>query len=205
MSLASFVNWQVRGMLSGQVDEPDAFVQRFIDLDDKGRVWKDQVYRQLIEEFAIEHWTVEELLQSYTLSFCAFCVPRAGIRQALEYLRQRKIPMAIVSNGKAVFQERNARALAEFRFFDAIFVSEVVGIRKPDKAIFTLACGSLLADLNESVFIGDNPVADIEGAKQAGMKTIFVPLNSQDSRCEHADVVVENLAELPARLSELLP
>lgn len=203
-SLVSFVRWQAQGMLRGQIEDTDSFVQRFLDLDDAGKVWKDQVYSQLIEEFSIEHWTVDDLLQSYTLNFCAFCVPRPGIQTALEYLKKRNFPMAIVTNGKSPFQERNIRTLVEYRFFDSIFVSEAVGLRKPDKAIFVLACESLNAEIEESLFIGDNPVADISGAKQAGMKTIYVPTEKSADNCSDADAVVINLDELPAALDKLI-
>jgi len=203
-SLIAFVKWQAQGMLRGQIDDTDSFIHRFIDLDDAGKVWKDQVYRQLIEEFSIEHWTVEDLLQSYTLNFCAFCVARPGIRTALQYLDKRHCPMAIVTNGKSPFQERNTRTLAEYRFFESIFVSEVVGLRKPDKALFLLACESLNANIEESVFIGDNPIADIAGAKQAGMRTIYVPTDSDAGNCVDADAVVMNLFELPNVLNNLL-
>lgn len=204
-SLVSFVNWQVDGMLRGQVEDRDAFVQRFLVLDDAGKVWKDQVYTQLIKEFSIEHWSVDDLLQSYLLSFCAFCVPRPGIKSALEYLKKRGIAMAIVTNGKSPFQERNTRSLSEYVFFDSIFVSESIGIRKPDKAIFHLACDSLQAEVSSSVFVGDNPIADVEGAKQAGMKTIYVPTDNSVNSCIHADAVVTNLFDLPAELDKLLP
>ena len=203
-SLVSFVNWQVDGMLRGQVADRDVFVNRFLVLDNAGKVWKDQVYRQLIEEFSIEHWSIDDLLQSYVLSFCAFCVPRPGIKTALEYLKKRDIPMAIVTNGKSPFQERNSRSLSEYVFFDSIFVSESIGIRKPDKAIFHLACKSLGADVNASIFVGDNPIADVEGAKKAGMKTIYVPTGNSVKSCVHADAVVTNLFDLPAKLDKLL-
>ena len=110
--------------------------------------------------------------------------------------------MAIVTNGKSPFQERNARALSEYVYFDSIFVSESIGMRKPDKAIFHLACETLDAEVRESIFIGDNPIADIKGAKQAGMKTVFVPRD--DVQCADADSVVTNLFELPVELAYLL-
>jgi putative hydrolase of the HAD superfamily len=131
-------------------------------------------------------------------------VPRPGIKSALEYLKKRGLAMAIVTNGKSPFQERNTRSLSEYVFFDSIFVSESIGIRKPDKAIFHLACESLQAEVSASVFVGDNPIADVEGAKQAGMKTIYVPTDNSVNSCVHADAVVTNLFDLPTELDKLL-
>jgi len=203
-SLRAFVQWQVDGMLRDQITNPAQFIQRFIQLDNGGKTWKDEVYSRLIEEFSIKHWAVTDLLQTYELCFCAFCVAREGIQSALEYLETCGIRMAIVTNGKSPFQERNARSLPEYRYFDAIVVSEAVGIRKPDLEIFQLACKTLSADIAESVFVGDNPIADIQGAKQAGMKTIYVPLEQRASPCVEADSTVSDLFELPGVLEKLL-
>jgi len=40
-------------MLRTEDIDSAAFIVRFLELDDGGRLWKDVVYRQLIEEFAI--------------------------------------------------------------------------------------------------------------------------------------------------------
>ena len=203
-SLKAFVQWQANGMLLGQIACSQTFVGRFLELDNNGKVWKDKVYRQLIDEFSIKHWTTDDLLQSYMLCFCGFCKPRSGIQESLEYLKKHGIRMGIVTNGKSPFQERNFRALAESVYFDAIFVSESIGVRKPDKSIFELACNKLGADLESSIFVGDNPIADIRGAKQAGMKTIYVPIRDSTEVCVDANFTVINLQELPNALDCLL-
>jgi len=204
VSLQKFVHWQAREMLRGQIFDPVAFEQRFIQLDNNGKVWKDRVYAQLIKEYSIENWTVSELLHSYELCFCAFCTTRPGIQSTLERLHTSKYPMAIVSNGKSPFQERNARSLPEHKYFDEIFVSDAVGIRKPDAKIFDLACETLGADIKRSVFIGDNPIADMRGAKNAGMRTIHVPLENPGIPCRDADSTVLNLFDLPEILDDLV-
>ena len=80
--------------------------------------------------------------------------------------------------------------------FDCVVVSEAVGFRKPDKAIFKLACEKVNAAINTSVFIGDNPVADIKGAKDAGMMTVYVPATDEYEDCAYADETYAELGEL---------
>ncbi|MDQ0257747.1 hypothetical protein J2S74_005209 [Evansella vedderi] len=41
------------------------YVARFIELDNRGYVWKGKVYQQLVAEFHIDGLTCEELLQDY--------------------------------------------------------------------------------------------------------------------------------------------
>ena len=71
------------------------------------------------------------------------------------------------------FQEHNFYALGLTEFFTSIIVSEAVGLRKPDPAIFLLSCKQLGVYPHDCIFVGDNEMADIQGAKDVGMKTIF--------------------------------
>ena len=195
-SLRDFATWQAEGMLSASIKNKHNFVDRFITLDQNGMVWKDQVYTSLIDEFELVDWTVDELLTVYILTFCAFCKPRKGALPAIEEFRRNGFRIGLVTNGKTPFQERNFKALGFSELFDCVVVSEAVGLRKPDKAIFELACQKLDVDAGSSVFIGDNPVADIQGAKSAGMATIYVPVIPDYSPCTHADNTYENLSDL---------
>ncbi|PIB55720.1 L-2-haloalkanoic acid dehalogenase, partial [Pseudomonas sp. 2995-3] len=47
----------------------DVYMARFIELDQRGYVWKDKVYQQLVEEFQIAEFTWEDLLEDYLREF----------------------------------------------------------------------------------------------------------------------------------------
>ena len=53
-------------------------------------------------------------------------------------------------------------------------VSEENGWRKPSSHIFQDALNRLQTQADEAIYIGDSPIEDIKGAKQAGLKTVFV-------------------------------
>ena len=59
-------------------------------------------------------------------------------------------------------------------FFSAVVVSEESGWRKPSKQIFQDALDKLQVQADQAVYIGDSPVEDIKGAKEAGLKAVFV-------------------------------
>ncbi|MEM3618491.1 MAG: HAD family hydrolase [Candidatus Bathyarchaeia archaeon] len=59
-------------------------------------------------------------------------------------------------------------------FFDTIIISAEVNKRKPSPEIFKKALESLDAVPVETVFVGDTPSMDVEGAKNVGMKAILV-------------------------------
>ena len=197
VSLRKFVSWQAYGMLRQELrgNEP-SFVERFIQIDANGSVWKDIVYKQLIEEFNIQNWSWAELLQSYELCFCAFAVEKEGVSRALETLKQDGHKLGLISNGRTPFQERNFRALDISDLFEAVTISEAVGMRKPDPEIFLMTCNQLGVAPSEAIFVGDNPVADIAGASGVGMFTVYVPGYYGES-CERADVVCNYFQDLP--------
>jgi len=202
-SLRDFALWQAKGMLRFNINDVDRFVERFIELDQKGMVWKDEVYKALIDEFEIVDWSVDDLLNTYVLMFSAFRKPRRGAAEAVEACRRKGFKIVLVTNGKSPFQERNFQKLDCSRLFDSVIVSEVVGLRKPEKAIFELACRVVDADVESSVFIGDNPVADMEGAKLAGMKTIYIPIDLDSAPCEYADATFLDMFEVSGYIEKV--
>ena len=203
LSLRAFVRWQAEGMLGAEIDNKEAYIARFIELDANGRAWKDVVYETLIDEFSIENWAMKELLTTYELCFCAFARPRPGAVEAVATLRSLGAKIALVSNGKSPFQERNFRSPGISSLFDAVIISEAVGLRKPDKKIFYLACDRLKDQASDCVFVGDSIESDIEGANNSGMPSIYLPAGL-DYDCATATTVCTSFAELPKIATALI-
>jgi putative hydrolase of the HAD superfamily len=93
------------------------------------------------------------------------------------------------------------RRLGINQFFSAVLVSDDIGWRKPHKSIFQDALRKLQVNAEEAVFVGDNPLEDIKGAHEAGIRTVFVPSqfytlkNLHESR-QKPDIIVEDLCEI---------
>jgi putative hydrolase of the HAD superfamily len=86
-------------------------------------------------------------------------------------------------------------------FFDAVVVSGAVNKRKPSPEIFQKALETLGTSASEAVFVGDTLDADIQGAKNAGMKTIYIerrPQTEAEPFCP--DQTIKNLNELSAAI-----
>ncbi|MEM3673564.1 MAG: HAD family hydrolase [Candidatus Bathyarchaeia archaeon] len=93
------------------------------------------------------------------------------------------------------------RKLSINRFFNVILVSEAVGWRKPHAKIFEEALKRLGTKAEETVYVGDSPQEDIEGAKAVGMKTVFVPsqfysLENLRERHQKPDIIVKDICAL---------
>lgn len=153
------------------VDE-EAWRKRFIELDENGHVWKDQVYERLIEEFGVP-FTVEGLLEQYELGFAAHVVPHEELISTFSALRDSGRFLGVISNGRTDFQMRTIRALGIEGFLEVRLISEECGLRKPDQAIFDLALNRLGLVASEAWYVGDDPVADVDGAVEAGLRAIW--------------------------------
>ncbi len=179
----------------------EKYVTRFIELDNRGYVWKDKVYQQLVDEFNFAEITWEELLKDYTCEFKNNCVPFPNLTRMLEELKSNNLMLGMITNGYGQFQMDNIEALGIDKYFDAILVSEWEEIKKPDPQIFIRALEKLNISPNESIFIGDHPENDVKAAQIVGMKGIW-KRDFQWNNVE-ADSIVNDLVEIPLIIEKL--
>lgn len=119
-----------------------------------------------------------------------------GAESLLRCLHARRHPMAVVTNGSAS-QRLKLETIGASRFFDAVFISEEVGIAKPDTHIFQLAMSRLNASPGRSVFIGDSLERDMAGAGNAGMMTVYIKKGGEEDAGESScDLIVSGLSAL---------
>ena len=88
-------------------------------------------------------------------------------------------------------------------FFDVIVTSADVGYRKPHPKIFLAALEKICVKPLEAVFIGDDPIRDVLGAKNVGMKTILIQLEEKKSYRVKPDKIITELKQLPKVIEEL--
>jgi putative hydrolase of the HAD superfamily len=94
------------------------------------------------------------------------------VHDTLSYLVE-KYDLHLISNGFRESTEMKVERTDLAKYFRTIVISEVVGINKPDPAIFEYALTKASAEKRHSVMIGDSIEADIRGAQQFGIDAIF--------------------------------
>jgi putative hydrolase of the HAD superfamily len=195
-SVEQFIAIQYDRLVNNLKDIPKKdYIARFIELDCHGYVWKDKVYQQLVEEFKID-LTWEMLLQDYEQQFQNHCIPFSELVEMLRLLKKQDYLLGIISNGRGKFQTHAIEGLGIQDYFDVILISEFEQIRKPQAEIFHRAAQRLGVMYADCVFVGDNPEADIIGAKNAGMKAIW-KRNLAWQEAKEADAIVDELHEIP--------
>jgi len=140
-----------------------------------------------------------------TNAFCEGFMEYVRIDEhTVEVLRklQGKYKLGIVSNfaiPECVVKLLETHDL--YKFFDVVVVSGAVNKRKPSPEIFQQALEKLGVDASETVFVGDTVDADIKGAKDTGMKTIFIERRAQKEAEQICpDQTIKSLSELATAL-----
>lgn len=108
-----------------------------------------------------------------------------------------RYPMVLVSN----FYGNVQAVLSDFgllELFDQIIESAVVGVRKPDPAIFRLGVDQLNLPASDIVVIGDSYSKDIVPATKCGCQTIWLkgPGWADEDDAATADIVITDFMEL---------
>jgi len=150
----------------------------------------------------------EGLVQGATNAFCCEFMNYVriddGAAEALRVLHG-KYRLGVVSN--FAITECVTRILDRYNLsslFDVVIVSAAVNKRKPHPEIFKHALGRLGLKASEVAFVGDTVDADIKGAGEVGMKTVYIERRPQkDLENSPPDVTIRSLSELPAVVERL--
>lgn len=100
-----------------------------------------------------------------------FIIPQPRAREVLARLRERNVPLAILSNGWSPLQERKAERVG---FDGPVLVSASLGVQKPDRRAFDALASELGRAPSEIAYVGDSPQSDVAGALAAGMRGIWL-------------------------------
>lgn len=194
-SLAAFIDGQYERWKAQLGHIPKLrYMERFIELDAKGYRWKDEVYEQLIREFGIQGISQEILLEDYIHRFQSHCIPFPGLIETLTELKNRSIRLGIITNGRGELQLESIRSLGISAYFDAILVSAIEGIAKPDPRIFEKALDMLGIKAEEAMYVGDHPGNDVQAANAAGLISVWK--KDAHYKMAEADYVIEELKEI---------
>ncbi|MBI1846695.1 MAG: HAD family hydrolase [Candidatus Rokubacteria bacterium] len=155
----------------------------------------------------LEAAELEAAVEGYVMPLLTFppaLMPHAA--EAVQSLAERGLKLGIVSNTGRTPGAVLRRVLDGYgllRYFSAISYSDEVGWRKPASEIFMATLGALGVPASRTLHVGDNPDADVEGARRVGMLTAHLAVGGAPA-AERATVVLSGLGELSARLAGLV-
>ena len=196
------------------IEPTEQLVQRYSEVNaahwrmlERGEISRAQVltgrFRQLFSEIGADcNPELTQQIYEAHLSQGHYFIP--GAEQMLEDLHGN-YQLYLVSNGNAVVQKGRLESAGIAPYFDAIFISELIGADKPSKAYFD-RCFAIIPDFNpgQAILIGDSPTSDILGGIHAGVKTCWFNPNHRLPHPEiHADYEIDQLCLIQSLLASL--
>ena len=124
------------------------------------RIGHEQMARDMSQRF-LEVLPTKRALFPYTI-------------EILDYLTAKGYQLHLITNGFEQTQWKKLNNSGLEKYFVEVITSEGSNSVKPNREIFDYALLKTGANLHTSIMLGDNPEADILGAINAGMDSVFV-------------------------------
>jgi len=155
--------------------------------------------------------TSQEITRAYSDAFFVHPpVPHAKSVAVLEGIKGMGLNIGLISNtgmtpGTAFRRFLDQHTL--LHYFDTLTFSDEVKLAKPSDQIFRLTVDSLHTTPEQTVHVGDHVINDVQGAKQVGMKTVWIEgfyqrEDPNDPKTE-PDIAVADLGGVVAAVEKL--
>ena len=197
------------------LEPTDALAARYSAINDlhwkaleRGELTKPQVVTQRFAVFFSEQGIAvdaEKVAKTYEtfLSQGHWFLP--GAEETVKEKLFGKYRLFLASNGTPVVQQGRMTSADLYPYFEQSFISEEIGYNKPAKEYFQIAFSRIPGfDPAECVMVGDSLTGDIQGGKNAGLRTVWVnPHHKVAPDRLKPDYEIEYLADLPKLLEEI--
>ena len=161
--------------------------------------------RMLFRDYAPDGAMIERLCAAFLEPIFATAQVSSDALPVLTGLKHMGVKTAVVSNtpwgssGRAWRSELSRHGLLSV--LDAVVFCTDVGWRKPHPSPFRRALEMLDTSPQEAVFVGDDPVWDVEGAHSAGLRPILLANHEQTANPAQVTVAA-SLQEVLVRVGE---
>ncbi len=185
---------------------PDVFIETYTR--NNHRLWAEyhsgKISKEVLREARFKHTFLElgldetKIPAGFEDDYVQLCPTKTNLfpqaHQTLQYL-QSNYKLYVISNGFKESTEMKIRLCNLQQYFEHVFISEVIGINKPDPAIFKHALEFAGAQKPESLMIGDSLEADVYGALNFGIDAIYFNPNKTEKPA-NVPVQIHQLNEL---------
>lgn len=159
----------------------------------------ENVFKKLYEDKGVQ---VSKELAVYTGQFFRVMTTDyvklyPGTKEMLSELKENGKKVYLLSNAQRIFTAYEMKQLDIFDLFDDVFISSDYHTRKPDMRFFNELIRSHDIDVKKSLFIGNDSITDIKGAKDCGFDTFYVRSNisPEGDMAENSDYIVKKFTK----------
>ena len=149
--------------------------------------------------------TYEEYARNVLKCFKTTTVKYDFAIPVLKEIKNMGIKTALITNGTPELQYFKIKSLDMEDCFDEVIVSGETPYEKPDVRIFQLMAEKLGIKTNEMLYIGDHPVNDIDGSRNAGCIPVWVKTTGTwvFPEVEKPELQVETVEEIPQLIKSI--
>lgn len=165
------------------IAESEGFWHRLSPLDLKVKLasLRASMWRSALERVGIDDADLaQQSAERYNAYRVKYFTLFPGTTELLRALRDRGMKLGVVTNGLSETHREKIALLRIGEYFDAIFLSDEVGMVKPDPLLFAHACRTLGGAPSHAAMVGDRYDRDIRGAMEAGLYTIWLNVRNEE-------------------------
>ena len=162
----------------------DAMIARYSEINtsfwkrlEKNEISRPQVligrFEQFFGEYGIDPQLASEFNERYQPTLGDTIVYRDDSLNIVKGLKG-KVKQYVVSNGTVAAQTKKLERSKFGEWMDGVFLSEQLGVEKPNAGFFEKVFSSICPDdLSEVMIVGDSLTSDIQGGINAGIRTCW--------------------------------
>lgn len=154
-------------------------------------------FHRLAAELSIPGLLLEKISIYYLEALAGQSQLLPGALATVQALAE-EYPLALVTNGIASVQNKRFAASSITPYFQAIVISEEVGVAKPDPRIFRPALDKLGVEAVDVLYVGDSVTSDMAAARNAGMDFCWLnPAGVPVPAGQAPAFIIASIKELP--------
>lgn len=134
------------------------------------------IFQRLFEEkgVSVDDATIAAFMKMFRVVSTRFVRLYDGVIDFMEALKKKDKKIYLLSNAQSNFTRPELSYLGLEPYFDGILISSEEGCKKPGKRFYQTVIDRYHLNPKESIMIGNDSIADIQGAYEAGLASLYI-------------------------------
>ena len=191
-----FEHWYQSLPSTGRPTDREEFVSR---MGHRGKGYEPipDIYEDMLDEWPDSFSSLDAAVEAHFDMMPKVVSLHPKTEAMLRRFQSHGVPVGVVTNGGSKTQWGKLRSTGIEPLVEACVVSEEFGTWKPDPAIFRHALEQIGAEVESTLFVGDNVEHDIFGASRLSIQTAWMSLGrAWEAKFPRPDYIVNKVWEV---------
>jgi len=139
----------------------------------------ENIFKSLFEnkDVHVSEYTIKATAQMFRILSIKYLKLYDGVLELLDLLKEKKKKIYLLSNAQRIFTLYEMKTLGIYEYFDGIYFSSDHYVCKPDKIFYNKLLKEFNLDTKNTIMIGNDFIADIEGSSYAKLDSLYIDSN----------------------------